>query len=65
LGTLLTAGLFLPVWLLADMAGALRPWRCQVCGQAAPRSLAGLLMVGLVLAVWVAAIFYLVSRLRR
>jgi len=33
LATLLTAGLFLPFWLLIDLLGIFRPWRCQVCGQ--------------------------------
>lgn len=32
--TLLTGGLFLIVWILADVLGILRPYKCQVCGQA-------------------------------
>lgn len=30
--TLLTAGLFLPIWLLSDLLGILKPYRCQMCG---------------------------------
>lgn len=30
--SLITAGLFLPVWLLIGVAEAFRPWRCQACG---------------------------------
>lgn len=32
--TIITVGLFLPFWLLADVLGAFRPWRCQTCGKA-------------------------------
>jgi len=31
--TLLTAGLFLPIWLLIDVLGVLRPYKCQTCGR--------------------------------
>jgi len=30
--TIVTAGLFLPFWLLIDLVGMFRPWRCQRCG---------------------------------
>jgi len=30
--TIITAGLFLPVWLLIALIQAFSPWRCQVCG---------------------------------
>lgn len=30
--TILTAGLFLPLWILVDVFGALKPYRCQSCG---------------------------------
>lgn len=30
--TILTAGLFIPIWLLADGLSILRPYRCQQCG---------------------------------
>ena len=30
--SILTAGLFLPVWLLLVMLGLLVPYRCQRCG---------------------------------
>lgn len=32
--TILTGGLFLVVWVLIDLFGMIRPWRCQVCGGA-------------------------------
>lgn len=32
--TLLTGGLFLIVWILADVLGVLRPYKCQACGRA-------------------------------
>ena len=31
--TVLTGGLFLPVWLLIAIVEAFKPWRCQVCGK--------------------------------
>lgn len=31
--TLLTAGAFLPVWLLMSLVSTLRPMRCQACGR--------------------------------
>jgi hypothetical protein len=31
--TILTVGLFLPIWLLADVLDILSPYRCQTCGQ--------------------------------
>ena len=31
--TLLTTGLFLPIWLLIDVLGVLRPYKCQTCGR--------------------------------
>ena len=31
--TLLTVGLFLPIWLLIKILEAFKPWRCQNCGQ--------------------------------
>ena len=30
--TILTAGLFLPIWLLADIFDIFHPYRCQTCG---------------------------------
>lgn len=30
--TLMTGGLFLPIWFLLALLAALRPWRCQTCG---------------------------------
>jgi len=30
--TILTAGLFLIVWILVEILGLFKPWRCQVCG---------------------------------
>ena len=30
--TILTAGLFLPVWILLAVMDRVKPWRCQVCG---------------------------------
>jgi hypothetical protein len=32
--TILTGGLFLPVWFLADVLGIIKPYRCQICGKA-------------------------------
>jgi len=32
--TLLTGGLFIIVWVLADLAGIISPFRCQGCGKA-------------------------------
>lgn len=32
--TILTAGLFLPIWLLIGVANSLTRYRCQTCGQA-------------------------------
>jgi len=31
--TVITAGLFIPVWLLLGFFEAFRPWRCQQCGK--------------------------------
>jgi hypothetical protein len=31
--TILTCGLFVPVWLLVDVLGLFRPYHCQVCGK--------------------------------
>lgn len=31
--TILTAGLFIPVWGFVMLGDALKPWRCQVCGK--------------------------------
>lgn len=31
--TLLTAGLFIPIWLLIDVLGFVRPHKCQTCGR--------------------------------
>jgi hypothetical protein len=31
--TVLTAGLFLPVWIVIKVVEAFRPFRCQVCGK--------------------------------
>lgn len=31
--TVITAGLFIPVWLLMGLFEAFRPWRCQACGK--------------------------------
>jgi hypothetical protein len=30
--TVLTGGLFIPIWLLADVFSIIRPYRCQTCG---------------------------------
>jgi uncharacterized protein (DUF983 family) len=30
--TILTAGLFLPIWVLILIIEAFQPWRCQRCG---------------------------------
>ena len=30
--TVLTAGLFIPIWLLIGVAEAFKPFRCQHCG---------------------------------
>jgi hypothetical protein len=43
--TLITAGLFLPFWLLADVAGLFRPYRCQVCGKASRPSVLVCLLI--------------------
>lgn len=32
--TILTAGLFIPFWLIADVFGFLKKYRCQICGTA-------------------------------
>jgi hypothetical protein len=32
--TLLTLGCWLPVWFLIAIAGAFKPYRCTVCGEA-------------------------------
>ena len=32
--TVLTGGLFFPVWVLVVLTQKRNPWRCQVCGQA-------------------------------
>ena len=32
--TILTGGLFIIIWLLADIIGIFKPYRCQVCGKA-------------------------------
>jgi hypothetical protein len=32
--TILTSGLFIPIWILISMFGLFKPWRCQVCGKA-------------------------------
>jgi hypothetical protein len=29
----LTAGFFLPVWIIVKVVEAFKPWRCQVCGK--------------------------------
>ena len=31
--TILTGGIFLPFWLLMDLFGLLRSYRCQTCGR--------------------------------
>jgi len=31
--SVLTLGIFVPVWLLLKVLEAFRPWRCQTCGQ--------------------------------
>jgi hypothetical protein len=31
--TLLTGGLFLPLWIILTVRDARQPWRCQTCGQ--------------------------------
>ncbi len=33
--TILTAGLFLPIWLIAAISGACAPYRCHRCGTSA------------------------------
>jgi len=30
--TILTGGLFIPIWLLVDILGMFSPFRCQQCG---------------------------------
>lgn len=30
--SLLTMGLFIPVWMLIGILGAFQSWRCQACG---------------------------------
>ena len=43
--TILTGGLFLVIWVLADLCGALSPYRCQACGRASRRGLKFALLV--------------------
>lgn len=31
--TVLTFGLFIPIWILADVFGMFKPYRCQRCGE--------------------------------
>ena len=31
--TILTAGLYFPIWILTSIAGATAGYRCQVCGR--------------------------------
>lgn len=31
--SLLTCGLFLPIWILMSIAGSLHAYRCQTCGR--------------------------------
>jgi hypothetical protein len=31
--TVVTAGIFLPFWLLSDLLGMAKPWICQSCGR--------------------------------
>ena len=30
--TILTGGLFIPIWIIIAVVEASKPWRCQVCG---------------------------------
>jgi hypothetical protein len=30
--TIITAGLFIPVWMLIGILGAFQTWKCQSCG---------------------------------
>lgn len=32
--TVLTVGLWLPIWVLAALGGLFSAWRCQLCGKA-------------------------------
>ena len=32
--TVLTGGLFIPIWLIAGIFDHMKAWRCQVCGTA-------------------------------
>ena len=31
--TLITVGIFLPIWIILGILNCLRPWRCQTCGK--------------------------------
>jgi hypothetical protein len=57
--TILTAGLFLPFWLLITCAGFLRPYRCQTCGKAGHLSARGVLGAFLYLAIVIAGLITL------
>jgi hypothetical protein len=48
--TLLTFGLWLIPWLLLDLLGAARPWRCQHCGSTGASPGRTLLGVAVILA---------------
>jgi membrane glycosyltransferase len=61
--TLITAGLFLPFWLLADMAGLFRPYRCQTCGSAHRIFLGGVVLALLILGLWAAVVYLIVKNL--
>jgi hypothetical protein len=54
--TILTGGLFLPVWILIDLCNLLTRYRCQTCGSKAPPSLAGIVLALLIFALWTCAI---------
>jgi hypothetical protein len=48
--TLLTFGLWLIPWLLLDVLGAARPWRCQHCGSAGASPVRAVVHVAVLLA---------------
>ena len=61
--TLITAGLFLPFWLLADIVGLTRPYRCQTCGSAHRMSFMGAVLALLILGLWATVVYLIVKNL--
>lgn len=59
--TVLTGLLFLPIWILADVAGILRPPRCQTCGRARVGLIRSALGIGLVVSVVVVLVVALIA----